>query len=89
MQWFKTDNPWVWEASDGRHYALVEDSPVYSDRAYMGRVYARPLQASFLENKSRRVGIPVWGADPEAALRMVIRGFDPEAELPERDKVLP
>jgi len=28
------------------------------------------------------------GADPEAALRMVIRGFDHEAELPE-EKVLP
>jgi len=89
MRWTKTDDPRKWEASDGRHYAMIEDVPSYSEGGCVGRVYALPLQLSFLSQQPVRVGMAMWGADPEAALRMVIRRFDSEAELPERDKVLP
>jgi len=89
MKWTKTDNPRVWEASDGRHYAVAEDASNYSEGGCVGRVFAGPLQMSFIESKPSRIGMSLWGADPEAALRRVIRSFDSTAELPERDKVLP
>ena len=88
MRWTRTDNPRVWEASDGRHYAMAEDT-TYGGGGYTGRVYARPVQFSFLEARPKHVGLARWGADPEAALRRVIKGFDPEAELPKRERVLP
>lgn len=85
MRWARTDNPRVWEASDGRHYAMAQDTPRYSEGGCIGRVFARPLQFSFLDSKPERVGMAMWGADPEAALRAVIQFFDREAELPENE----
>jgi len=89
MLWIKTDNPRVWQATNGQYHAMAEEVNGWGEGGFTGRVYARPAQMSFLESQPVRVGPPSWGGDPEAAFRRVIRGFDPEAILPGREEVSP
>lgn len=89
MKWTRTKNPLSWES--GRlYFALAEASP-FMEGGYIARIYATPAQMSLWGQSEAEpvAGTAKWGLDAEAALRQCIRRFDPEAKLPEREKVLP
>lgn len=90
MKWIRTDNPRVFETVNGTCYAFAEDSP-FAEQGYIARIYEKPLQmAMFSDAPAEQVpGTAQWGLEMGSALRMCVKRYDPEAELPEREKVLP
>lgn len=77
-----------WTADDGQHLVKVVTRGATFQNA---QVFAKPLQLGLFEEQAP---VPVkgmfgWSVDVESALRMAVQRFDPEAELPERTKVLP
>lgn len=85
MNWTRTENPLVWEASDGIHHAMAEESS-YGEGGFIARVYVKPLQLPLLgDREAERIsGTARWGLDAEAALRQSIKRFDGGAVLPPR-----
>lgn len=86
MHWTKIDDK-TWEADDGVHLALARQTATAGVRA---QIFARPLQLPMFEEQAPvPVGFPRWAEDFESAIRQVIHRFDPEAELPHREQILP
>jgi len=86
MKWTRVLEDY-WTAEDGRHIVRATCSAAF----YQAQVCAKPLQLGLFEDPEP---VPLRGMfgysqDRESALRLAVRRFDPEAELPERTKVLP
>jgi hypothetical protein len=86
MKWTRVLEDY-WTADDGIHIARV----VRGAKFHNGQVCAKPLQLGLFEDPEPvpLKGMFGWSDDRESALRLAVRRFDPEAELPERTKVLP
>lgn len=88
MRWIKTDNPRVWEASDECHFVQVQ---AIGTHYYRAQIYAKSAQLGLFEEQPASPVPNKWAysRDQNRALCMAIQHFDPEAELPEKEKVLP
>jgi len=90
MRWTQTDNPLVWE-SPPLHFAMAEASPCAAG-GFLARIYKISAQMPLWDRDQpprQLVGTSKWGMDAEAALRQCIMRYDSEAELPDREEVLP
>lgn len=90
MKWKRTVNPRVFETETGFYRAFAVDSG-FGEGGYVAHIYQKPLQRGLFGDPLHELvpGTAKWGAEIESALRVCIRAYDPEAELPEREKVLP
>lgn len=86
MKWTRVLEDY-WTADDGLHIVQTTFDTLY----YRAQVYAKPLQLGLFESPAPvpLKGMFGWSQDRESALRLAVRRFDPEAEVPEREEVLP
>lgn len=79
MRWVPTTNPRVWTALG--FMAFAAQNPPGAEDGFVGVI----LKTSYGHDAEEVRGTRKWGGTPDAALRVCVKAFDPEAKLPEEE----